>query len=326
MKKIITALDNPNVNLELRKIKQYEIIGKDICYQDGIFELLEKENPDIILLSEILPGELEIEKLILKIKEIKKDIEIIIFLQEENEELIKFLKMNEIYNIFYNNKITINELINNMKMQEEKINIKELIDKKEINNKNIISIIGPSGSGKTTFTSILAKKLSENKKVLVLDFDILNNDINLILNKNKNLNIIMGQDIIFNRENREKINIEKIINKYKNSYDVIIINTSSECYFKLNKKLIKLSNKILFVAGTNIIEIKKSETLLKIYITEWNINPEKINIILNKYNKYSVDEKVLKNIFKKYKIIGKIKFAENYKLELNNNLLKKINI
>ena len=290
MKKIITALDNPKVNLELNKLKNYKIIGKDICYQEGIFEILEKENPDILLLSEILPGELNIRNLILKIKEINKKLEIIIFLEKENEELIKFLKLNEIYNIFYNNKITINELINKIEEDEEKIKVKEFILNKKIenneNNKNnkakIISIIGPSGSGKTTFTSAFAKTVSEYKKVLILEFDLLNNDINLILKKNKKINIIFGQDIMFKEKNIENIKIEKMIKEYKKDYDLIIINTSSECYFKLNKNLIKLSDISLFITGTNILEIKKSETLLNIYVNEWQIKPEKINIIFNK--------------------------------------------
>ena len=330
MKKIITALDNPKVNNELNKLKKFKVIGKDICYQEGIFEILENENPDILLLSEILPGELEIKNLILKIKEKNKNLEIIIFLQEENTELIKFLKLNEIYNIFYNNKVTIQEFINKLEEKENKIKIinqneNNLNNSIEVKNKNkILSVIGPSGSGKTLFTCALAKKLSENKKILVLDFDLLNKDINLVLKNNNKINIILGQDIMFNNENIDYIKIKHLIENYKNEYDVIIINTSSECYFKLNKKLIKLSDKNLFISGTNIIEIKKSKVLLDIYINEWGIDKEKINIIFNKYNNYSIDEKILENIFKKYQIIGKIKFCGNNKFLLNNKLINRI--
>ena len=43
MKKIITALANPMLNNELKKQKDFIIIGNDIQYQDGVKEVLEKE-------------------------------------------------------------------------------------------------------------------------------------------------------------------------------------------------------------------------------------------------------------------------------------------
>ena len=119
MKKIITALDNEKINLELRKLADYKIIGNDISYQEGIFEILEKENPDILLLSEIINGELSIKELILKIKEKNKNLEIIVFLEKENPKLVEFLKINEIYNIFYDNKITIKDLIIKIEKRNE---------------------------------------------------------------------------------------------------------------------------------------------------------------------------------------------------------------
>ena len=320
MKKIITALNNPIVNFELQKQNKYKIVGNDICYQEGIFEMIEKENIDIIILSEILPGNLDIKELILKIKEINSDLEIIIILEQENQELVKFLKLNNINNIFYNNKINIKEFIDNICEKNEIFDVEKVLKNKT----KIISIIGPSGSGKTVFTSVLAKTISDDKKVLVLDFDLLNNDVNLILNKNKKINIILGQDIMF--KNDEFIKIEDIIEEYKNDYDVILINTSSECYFKINRRLIILSDISLFITGTDLLEIKKSKTLLNIYVKEWGIEPQKINIIFNKYNTYSIDEKILLNVFKKYKVLGKIKYTGNYKLELNKKLLQNINI
>lgn len=323
MKKIITALDNEKINVELRKLADYEIIGNDISYQDGIFEILEKENPDILLLSEIIKGNLEIKNLILKIKEKNNNLEIIVFLEKENPELLNFLKMNEIYNVFYNNEITINELITKIEKKRDVVKLKKILDKTKA---KVISIIGPSGAGKSTFAAEISKLISKEKKVLVMDFDLLNKDMSLILEKSNDVKLILGQDIMFNNENMELMNIKEIINNYKKEYDVIIINTSSECFFKFNKKLINLSDKCLFITGSNTIEIKKSKTLLDIYISEWKINSEKINIIINKYNIYSIDEKILKTIFKKYKLIGKIKFSKNNKCYINKNLIKKINI
>ena len=103
MKKIITALANPMLNNELKKQKDFIIIGNDIQYQDGVKEVLEKEkNIDFLILSEILPGENKIEKLIEYIKKVNPNINIIIILENKKEELEKYLYSKNIYYILYN--------------------------------------------------------------------------------------------------------------------------------------------------------------------------------------------------------------------------------
>jgi len=75
--KIITALENPKTNEKLKKETDFEIIGNDIQYQEGIIEILEKNlSINLIIISELLPGEIGFKKIIEKIKVIKKEIEI----------------------------------------------------------------------------------------------------------------------------------------------------------------------------------------------------------------------------------------------------------
>ena len=57
----------------------------------------------------------------------------------------------------------------------------------------------------------------------------------------------------------------------------------------------------------------------------WYIEKNKINIVLNKYNKNSIDDNVLKNIFYDIKILGKINYDDYYNLLINkkfNTILK----
>ena len=69
MKKIITALASPEVNIELKKYKNIEIIGNDIQYQEGVIETLEKNSQiDYIILSAILEGKYEIYTFVKKNK------------------------------------------------------------------------------------------------------------------------------------------------------------------------------------------------------------------------------------------------------------------
>ena len=131
MKKVITAINNPKLNEELKKQKNFEIIGKDILYKEAILEILEKNNQiDLIILSEKTHGEIKFEKLIEKIRRINENIKIIFILEKENNNLEKILIKNNILDIYYNNKINLNELI-------KIINKEEIICQKKKHTKKI---------------------------------------------------------------------------------------------------------------------------------------------------------------------------------------------
>lgn len=142
MKKIITALLNEKVNNKLKVYKEIEVIMNDIQYQEGIIEALEIEpGIEFIILSELLPGEFEIRELIKKIKEVKKEINIIIILEKQNKEIENYLLAKGNIKIFYNNEIGIEDIvkliINENKSKELEREIKEL--KEIIMNKKQIS-------------------------------------------------------------------------------------------------------------------------------------------------------------------------------------------
>ncbi len=384
---IITALKNPNINKILKEKTDFNIIGNDIQYQEGIIEMLEKNGEtDLIIISELLPGEYNFKELINKIKKIKNNIEIFAILKEKNEEIKNYLISKGIFNVFYNNELTIEELIkkineknnikkeieineeikqlkkiileknnkkinlkifNNNKIKNIKNNLNNYIKNKKINkeknNKKIISVIGTGGIGKSSFCTIFAKIL-KNKKILIIDFDILNSSINSIfgikkyykknklneekininnlINKvNKSIDILCGTKILVDENyNKTKEEFPIQLNELKNKYDLIIIDNSSECFFEYTKEILKLSDLVLFLVEPNLIELKKSRNLLDIYINKWNIKKEKINIIFNKININSIDDKILKLLFSDFKILGKIKININYNLIINKNI------
>lgn len=369
MKKILTAIANPKLNEKLKQTNEFEINYNDIQYQDGVLEILKKEKIDILILSEILPGDYNIKDFILEIKKYNKEIEIIIFLENKKENLEIFLKTNGIYNIFYNNEIEFEKIINNVKKENKNIElinnlIKEnfLINKEKIknnkiknkinknikfkntklknenklkSNNKIITISGSNGVGKSIFTINLAMSF-KNKKILIIDLDILNNCIhtilglknketkniknisNFIIKYNKKIHIISISELI-NNKMLEKENFQDFFNNLQNKYDYIFIDISLECLINQNKKIIKNNFLNIFLIEPNLIEIKKAKRILNIYEKEWNIKKEKINIIFNKFNIYSINIELLKNIFCDYKIIGKINFNINYNLLINKN-------
>ena len=387
MKKIITAIGNEILNKKLKKENDFEVIIEDIQYKEGIIEYLEKENNiDILIISELLPGNIELKELIEKIKNINSNIEIIIFLENKNTELENYLYAKGIYNIFYNNQIEIEEIIkiinnknieiNNelkeikqmlLEKQKNKVNNKKIILNKLINifnkkqkydlkEEKIISVTGTNGVGKSIFTINLANSLSNSKnKILIIDFYILNNSLHTILgikkyskkirNKIKNNNLlkekkieeliikinskidlVSGINLLF--DSKYKISSEKvknILSKLKEKYEIIIIDTSSECFFDYTKEIIKNSNLNIFILEANLLEIKKAKNLLNIYINNWEIPQESINILFNKYNENSIDISILKKIFSEFNILGKLSFNPQYNLIINKNNINKLN-
>lgn len=416
MKKVITAVANPIINNELKKEKNIEVIGNDIQYQEGIVEVLEKDNRiNYIILSDILIGKEKLINLIKKINSINKEIKILIILTNENKKIYNDLISCGVEKIFYNNEVEIKEIvkiineenetdklieeinslkkailennninnklinkeINKKQDKKEKINnknktlifnnfkilnklknkfskyIPNIISKKYIENKDceVISVLGPAGVGKSIFTVNLANSYIYSKnKILIIDFDVLNNSLHTILGlkkyskiireklKNNNLinnkinikeltikitnkiDLISGINLLF--DSKYKISSEKIyniINELKSNYEIIIIDNSAECFFDYTKNIIENSNINIFITEANLSEIKKSKSLLNIYINKWNINKNKINILFNKYSKNSIDINILKNIFNEFNIIGKLKFDDKYNLIINRN-------
>ena len=74
----------------------------------------------------------------------------------------------------------------------------------------------------------------------------------------------------------------------------------------------------------NLISIKKSKKLIYNYLNNYNINNNKINIIINKFINYNIEPQILKNIFNEFKIIGKIKFYNEYSNLINKNFKTKV--
>ena len=370
MIKIITALANPILNERLKQEKGIQVIGNDIFYQEGILEILEKEkNMDYIIMSELLEGKLEIKKLLEKIMEKNQKIKIILFMQEKNKEKENELYREGIYKIYYHNQIEVKDIIQQINKNKEKEEVKILKEKNKIleeeikllkeneiintENKKIISILGSGGVGKSIITINLANILKEkNGKVLIIDFDILNNSLHtilgvtkypekikkkieknnfmkinikeLIIKINKKIDLISGLNLIFDRNYKissKKIN--DILEELKKEYSYIIIDTSAECFFEYTKEIMENSDICLFLTEANLVEIKKAKNWLNIYTNEWKIIKNKIHILINKYQEDGIEDNILKNIFSGYNIMGKIKLNKKYNLLINTNYQKK---
>lgn len=390
MLKIMTALENENINKELRKIKNIEIVSKDIQYKEGILEILEdNKNIDFIFINKNIEGEISFENLVKKIKEINNKIKIILVINRK-EEKNKYINNKYYFKILYEKEMienTVQNILNNqgkifiedkdiennkkllkdnkiikklrkkllnIKLKKMKINnkiinkIKYLLNKKNIrkvnDNKNIkyykkcivIYTIGVNGIGKSSIIINLSKTLSYlNRKILIIDLDLINNSIHSILGVkksqqenykikiNKNLEIISPN--VFDIDEKDIIDkINLLIIKNRKNYDYIFIDTNSYDSYLIDNmekryEIINNSDYILFISGCNLLEINKSVNLLDNYINKLNIKENKLKIIFNKYSKFSINIKLLKKFFNEIEIIGYLKDDEKYNCLINKN-------
>lgn len=366
MIKIVTALGNPGLNFDLKKYNEFEIIGKDIQYSEGIIELLELHNEiDYIIVSELLEGEIALISLIEQIHKINKKIKIIIILNEKNIELEDQLIQKGVQDIFYN-KSDIIEIVNLLKTKNmeylnkelrneieklkeiileknnEKINNKRAkikkIDKENIKNKTM-GILGNNGIGKTSFCYLSANILEEKYKILLIDFDLKNNDLSYLLKIKKeyiekdnisindfikkirnNIYILSGLNFLINYKNYDIKKIIFEINKIKNNYDFILIDTNSNIFLEENIEIFNFCDQLILLNNADDIEMNKTEKINNFLLNNIKIDNKKINVILYKFKKLYF---LFNNNIKKIKNCEKIKinymtffykYLKNYKL------------
>ncbi|MBQ7667955.1 MAG: AAA family ATPase [Clostridia bacterium] len=110
---------------------------------------------------------------------------------------------------------------------------------------------------------------------------------------------------------------EKIIDKAKELYDFIFIDTSSNIFLDSTQFALSVSDKILFVTEPTKICVDRTQKIFEEVYTAWNIGKEKIELVLNKVTKGSIEKAVMREFFSEYKIISFINYDEKYVRQLN---------
>lgn len=205
--------------------------------------------------------------------------------------------------------------------------------------------------GKTTFISVLSK-LSSKKKILIIDFDLIAGNIhsvfgvkeiqrdikeklkneefleefklkesnikNLKIKVDRNIDLISKTSIIFDQNyNLKEERIQNMLESVIENYDVILIDTSSDTkYRELTKVLAKLSDKVICLIEGNIVNIRRTANLLK----EYDSINKKIRLVYNKKSEYTLSMKILKIIFLKFKMIGKLRYDNSYNKIINKSV------
>jgi len=366
MIKVLTALQNEEINYELKKIKEFCIEYDDIQYEEGLIEILkDTKNIQYLIFNNKILEQNSLQNMIDTILNINKYIKLIFLYNnkeeinnlnnntkqiikiikynfKDNNEIIKNIK-NEICNEYNSNNYYLEE---NERMKKEINNLKNIIEKNNINLKKIsntknkekvgkiISITGARNSGKTIITSIISKILSKNKKVLIIDMDFENKDISLLfllekynIEKDKNilkkidnnLDAVCDMDIIFSKINNIEDNLNKLFIKLKNKYDYIFIDLSENINTNIYNYFLNISNYIFLLVEGNIINVKRSEIIYE-KLSKINSN---IKVILNKMTNYSIDKLIINKFFND-SYLGTINYDKNFENIINSNFKTKI--
>lgn len=318
-----------------------EILEKDNSYNFVIInESLEGEISWIELINKIK----QFNKLIKIIFILEYENELIekLLIERKIDKVFynKEININEFINYLINDKKSEEELKNEInelkkeikKNKQELLKYRQKYDKgNELNSKRgkIISITGIEKSGKTIISYLLANKL-KFKQILIIDFNFLEaTDFrNIIYQKNSNLILKKINSNINNKKRyilkiNKKINIlfdlkkmleskkndlKKLLSSLINRYDLIIVDLDINNYYK--DTFFNLSDRIYILIEADVKVIKSNRKLLDEILL--NNDENKINLIINKYNRKSIDCNLIKKILN-YEISEIIKEKSNQK-------------
>ena len=247
---------------------------------------------------EILENDIFYKEGILEFLKINSKINIFFILEKQNKEFEDLLKEENIENIFYNEEINIDKFINKLK-NVKRNNRKELEREIELL-KNIISekdeeILKYQNGNKINFC---------NKKIIVI-----------VGEKNCGKSLILSnlQNIMKDEQN---IKSDEFDFKELNINDNVLIKKETNYIYKF-----------IFICELDLEKIKSNKKKIDKLIVENKINSKQINIIFNKINRYSINIKIAKYIFKEFNLIGKIKLNNycNYLINKENNYKKENN-
>ena len=290
MNKVITAIGNEFINNKLLKENNIKVISKDIPYVEGVFEVIEKNQVDFLIINVEIINEINIDNFIRKIKKMNKKINLIFILEKTNKLIENKLIKNNIKFYFYNKKIKNTDLIDKIKNE---INGIKKYSNKMIYNNNLK--IRKKNNIKKEYKKINYENIycfysenSEKNKIIIINF------INYLKKINYKKILIINLNIFLEIKNNSK----KII--YKKSKKIF--------YHNFNVYLNKIDNTLDSISGLDFILKKeknvnqKNRIITDIFLKELR-KYDAIVVNADITNKLKISSVLLENIEKNILLI-----------------------
>ncbi len=176
MKKTITAIGNESIHNEYKRSGEYEVIGKDIQYQEGILEVFEEPNEiDLLIMSDFLPGYFSMRELIKKIKRKKNKLTVFILCQKETNEIQMLLEekwVDKIIPLKEEEEIETNSYeTDELKKEIERLKREnKKLKKEKVKYGKVVLVVGEHNVGKTSIAFMLSQ-MANLSRILLIDFD-----------------------------------------------------------------------------------------------------------------------------------------------------------
>ena len=113
------------------------------------------------------------------------------------------------------------------------------------------------------------------------------------------------------------ISVQEVLEKAKELYDFIIIDTSSNVFVDSTQFALLNANKIFYIAEATYISFERAFRSLSEIFPVWGVNKKKIELIINKYHSKSLSKLVINEMMKEVSISGYISFSQKYDENLN---------
>ncbi len=375
MKRIITAMGNDVLNNELKKYAKYDVILEDLFYQDMVISNIVKYEFDTLIISGLLQGQWNLEEFVDKIRSKNSFVRIIIVTDEIDSSLRKILESKNVLDIFIDSTVEIQNIIDAIDREEtvkkkyemvreetadyilendinkdNKTNIKErennqvkekFILEKAVQKQEIIAISGISGAGKSTIATNICKVLSQksDSKILLIDLDTLNGNIDELLKINK---VPENIEIVIDDDKRSGINYAtELIMKNRfdsNVFDELVINADGFDVLTGNTSLHYCQNVLKEEYYEKMLQSAKEkydfiiiDTSSNIFLdsTKWALQTANRVLFVTESNYLSIKKmqqfiNVIINIWGVWKQKIEIIINKKYKSELENEAISRI--
>lgn len=110
---------------------------------------------------------------------------------------------------------------------------------------------------------------------------------------------------------------EKILEIAKLKFDVIFLDVSSSMFLDSTQFAVCNATDIFFVIEPNILSIERAKRTLKDICESWNVDKKKIKILVNKYQKNSLEKELVKELLREYEIVGFLPYSDEVERIIN---------